>query len=245
MPDPLHYAKAPITEATIDLRVTLPDGVKIEQLAELQQALQESFPESQKIYVSELSFQFGDEPQAENQQQHTGFRLISEDKKQIVQIRTDGFAFSILNPYDSWEPFCSQARSLWDLYRKAMKPTQIGRVAVRYINRLDILDEEVELKDFLRTFPELSPDLPQVLLGYFMQLVIPQNTINGVAVINQTIIPPAQPHTTSVLLDIEVFCEKELPTDEDAIWALFEQLRNSKNTIFQACLTQRAEALIS
>ncbi len=245
MPDQLHYAKAPITEATIDLRVTLPDEVRIEQLEVLQQALQENFPESQKIYVSELSFQFGDEPLADNQQQHTGFRLISEDKKTIVQIRTDGFAFSVLNPYDSWIPFCGQARSLWDRYRNAMKPAQVGRIAVRYINRLDIPYEEVELKDFLRTFPELSPGLPQVLLGYFMQLVIPQNDIKGSAVINQTIVPPSEPHTTSVLLDIEVFCEKELPANEDDIWTLFEQLRNSKNTIFKACLTPRAEALIS
>lgn len=245
MPEPLHYAKAPITEATIDIRVMLPDGVTIAQLEELQQALGEAYPENQKVYTGELFFQLGDEPQAENRQQHTGFRLISADKQKITHIRTDGFTFSLLHPYDRWEPFCEEARSLWNIYRAALMPMRVTRLAVRYINRLDIPFASVELKNYLRTVPEVSGDLPQILLSYFMQLVIPQEEMKAKAVINQALVPPVKPDTTSIILDIDLFREVDIPEDEEGIWNLFEQLREGKNTIFKACLTPEAEALIS
>lgn len=161
MPEALHYSKAPITEATVDLRVTLPEGASIMHLEELSQSLSDRYPESQKLYKGELSFSIGDEPQAANKQQQIGFRLISVDKRQIAQITTEGFTFSLLGPYDQWEPFCEEARALWNVYRSALKPSRVTQIAVRYINRLDIPFASVELKDYLRTVPEVSPDLPR------------------------------------------------------------------------------------
>jgi uncharacterized protein (TIGR04255 family) len=50
----------------------------------------------------------------------------------------------------------------------------ITRLVVRYINKIDIPLPVGDLKEYLRTFPEVSSDLPQGLSGYFLQLQIPQ-----------------------------------------------------------------------
>jgi uncharacterized protein (TIGR04255 family) len=34
-----------------------------------------------------------------------------------------------------------------------------------------------------------------------------------------------------------------LPTEQDAIWAFVEDLRNKKNSVFEACLTDKAREL--
>lgn len=245
MSEPLHYAKAPITEATIDLRMTLPDGATMAQLEELRQALGEQYPESQQVYQDQLLFSVGSHHNtAEQQSRHIGFRLVSADKHKIAHIRLDGCAFTLLHPYDRWEPFRDDARALWNLYREILRPTSIRRVSVRYINRLNIPFASVELKKYLRTVPEISADLPQMVLSYFMQLIIPQEHIQAVAAINQAIVRADTPDTTSVILDIDVFRDLNIPADE-SVWNLFEQLRDSKNAIFKACLTPEAEALIS
>jgi uncharacterized protein (TIGR04255 family) len=131
------------------------------------------------------------------------------------------------------------------MYRTTLTPNNVTRIAVRNINRLDIPLASVELKNYLRTVPEVSGDLPQMLISYFMQLVIPKEDIKSIAIINQTIAPPPNQDTTSVILDIDLFREAEIPIDEDGVWTLFEQLRDGKNLIFKACITPEMEALIS
>ena len=245
MPAPMHYAKTPITEATIDIRVALPDGANMVQLTELTQRLLKQFPESMPVYERELFLQVEAEGQSSDKTEQVGFRLMSADKHKIAHIQLNGLAFSLLYPYDRWEPFRDDARGLWETYREVLRPTRITRVAVRYINRLDIPHESVELKKYLRTVPEISEDLSQTVLSYFMQLVIPQEDILATAVINQAIVPPPTPETTSVILDIDLFREKDIPDSDEGIWAVFEQLREGKNKIFKACLTPDAEELIS
>ena len=245
MQETMHYAKAPIIEATIDLQVTLPDGQILDQLEQLLKELSVQFPESQKLFTSNVFVRVGDDPGAETTQRHIGYRLVSTDKDKIVQIRTNGFSLSVLQPYDSWEPFRDEARSLWNLYREILTPTNVTRIAVRNINRLDIPLASVELKSYLRTMPEVSGDLPQMLNSYFMQLVIPKEDIKAIAIINETLAPPPSQDTTSVVLDIDLFREREIPGDEDGIWALFEELRVGKNLIFKACITPAMEDLIS
>src|SRR5207253_4384748 len=101
---------------------------------------------------------------------HIGYTFTSSDGLQAFQSRLDGFTFSRLAPYNGWESFCSEARRLWNIYREVTQPQAVTRAAVRYINRLDLPLPIRDLKDYLRTVPEVSPDLPQGLSGYFMQL---------------------------------------------------------------------------
>jgi uncharacterized protein (TIGR04255 family) len=103
--------------------------------------------------------------------------------------------------------FATEARRLWDLYRSVARPSKLIRLAVRYINRIDIPLPLNDFKDYLRTVPEVSPALPQGLTGYFMHLEIPLADIKSLALINETIIEPASQNVVSVVLDI-AFCLK-------------------------------------
>ena len=240
-----HYSRAPITEATIDLAVDSADVADISRLAEFNTSVKANYPDVQPIYESEFRFQVGGQPLAENTQQHIGFRLTSKDRKQVILARVGGFALSLLPPYDNWEPFRDQARVLWNEYKSVMDPKAVTRIAVRYINRLDIPSASIELGEFLRTVPELSPDMPQTLLEYFMRLVVPVEDVVARAIINQALVlPPPQPDTTSIVLDIDLFRDTDIPQDEDSIWSLFERLRDHKNDIFNACLTAKTKELI-
>jgi uncharacterized protein (TIGR04255 family) len=70
----------------------------------------------------------------------------------------DGFSASKLAPYTDWHDLRTQARDLWAKYRKATDPVLITRLALRYINRIDIPLPISDLKEYMRTIPEISPD---------------------------------------------------------------------------------------
>ncbi len=239
-----HYSHAPITEAIIDLRVTPREGLTLSTVENARCGEEQSYPEVQRVTTAHGQFEIGDKIAASATQQHTGYVFASADKKQVVQTRLDGFTFSRLAPYEQWEPFRDEARRLWSLYRERVGPAEVTRLAVRYINRFDLPGAKIELKDFFRTTPEISPDLPQLLSSFFLRMVIPQDDLHGHLLINQTIVPPGKPDVTSVVLDIDLFRDLELPNNEEEIWRFFEQLHTRKNDVFEACITDRARELI-
>ena len=178
-----HYPNAPITEATIDLRVTQPQRISIEDLIGIQTLVAEEYPNYEGEYVFSGEMRLEEDTNqtllTETMNRHNGFRFTSRDKRRVFYARLGGFAFSVRAPYDRWEQFRDEARHLWDLYRSATEVEGVTRVAVRYINHLDIASyapdpSRVEFEDFLRVYPELPRDWPggDLISNFFMQLQI-------------------------------------------------------------------------
>ncbi|HEY9871927.1 MAG TPA: TIGR04255 family protein [Candidatus Obscuribacterales bacterium] len=243
MPSSKHYSRAPITEALIDLRAELPDGVTLATLIDVHSIIKADYPMRQELMIFQGKMVAGASVGATASQTQTGYGFSSSDRKQTFQARLDGFTFSRLAPYDRWETFRGEAQRLWSIYQSATNPKRISRVALRYINRLDLPFPFEDFKDYLRTVPEVSPDLPQGLSGYFMQLQIPQDDLRAMLVLNQAIIPPPSPDVVSVLLDIDLGREIELP-DTEAAWDVLEQLHTRTDQVFEACITDLTRELI-
>ncbi len=240
-----HYPKAPITEAIIDLRVEFAEDIDAATLKRVGDSVLADYPQQEELF--EATGQFDVRPgigTSTSVHQHSaGYKASSADKKQILQSRRNGFTFSRLAPYDRWETFRNEARRLWKVYRETTAPSLISRLALRYVNRIDIPYQNVDLKDYFRTSPEIAPELPQELAGFFMQLQLPCPELNAYALLNQTTVPPAREGVVSVVLDVDLFRTQEPPQDEQAVWDYFETLHRGKNEVFEACITDSTRKL--
>ena len=78
-----------------------------------------------------------------------------------------------------------------------------------------------------------------------MQLTIPHPDIECVALLNQALIEPRQPGLASIILDIDLFRQENVPQDEKEMWDFFEVLHDRKNDVFEACLTDKARELFA
>ncbi len=239
-----HYPKAPITEAVIDLRVNLPEKIVLGNLLEAYAEEKDRYPRRSKHFVFEGKMSAGELVAASASQKEVGHVFMSQDGHQVFQAGLDGFSFSQLASYDRWETFSGEARRLWGIYRSMAQPELIKRLAVRYINRIDIPLPVKDFKDYLRTLPEVSPEMDQGLSNFFMKLQIPRPEIKSTLVIQEAIIPPPNPSVVSILLDIDLYREVDVPNEETKIWDFFEDLRKSKNQVFEACITDQVRGLI-
>jgi uncharacterized protein (TIGR04255 family) len=250
MQAPQHYGRAPISEAIIELRITPPVGCSVDALRDLFADERAAYPGCVDIVASAFEWEAGTRVSARAQQEQTGFRFTNGDGRQIAQVQLEGYSFSRLHPYESWEPFRNEARRIWEIYRARIHPGAITRVAVRYINHLDLPLPLRDFKDYLRTVPEVSQDLPQALSGYLMQLQIPQAEIGAHLILNQGLIQQNDssrqlpPSFVSVLLDIDLFRIGDIPNDDVAIWEYLEVLHTKKNQVFEACITDRLRELL-
>jgi uncharacterized protein (TIGR04255 family) len=241
-----HYSRAPILEAVIDVHVRLPAETSTEDLGSI--AWDEGGHYSVRLPRFRGDFRLqanAQEPVVSATQTQIGFVFRDDRRKQVVQARLDGFAFSKLAPYESWEPFCQEARALWKRYCEVARPLDVTRIAVRYINRLDLPLPFGDFREYLRTSPEVSPDLPQGLSAFLLQLQIPQEDIpDGMLILNEGLMESSGPEVASILLDIDLFRAVVLPTTGDAIWDALEVLHRRKNAVFEACITNRTRELI-
>lgn len=248
MQKPKRYSRSPIAEAIIDLRVSLPETVSLEIFQEIHTHIQQDFPVIQPCYkgVGAVFYEPGVNFTVDTSERQIGLWFRSEDNLQVFQSTLEGFTFNHLAPYTSWSEIRATARHLWNIYKELCQPLFVVRAAIRYINQLHIPTKEaIELKDYLRTLPEISPDLPQSSLqNFFIQLQIPQPDLDCMLVINEAIAPRLSPEEMTVIFDLDLFRQHIWESDDEDIWLSLDRLRRRKNEVFEASITDKIRELI-
>lgn len=239
------YARAPITEAIIELRVAPAAGIPTASCKSVFSSIRDEFTDIDELLIMQAEISGGKKVGASATQELAGYTFRSKERGQIVTACPDRFAFSQLPPYDRWETFCPAARRLWEIFRRETKPSQIVRIATRFVNRIEIPLPITDIAHYFRTAPVISPDMRQDLSGYFLQIQLPQTDLHCTVTLNQALLASADGSTAPFLLDIDIFdAPPEFQTDE-LIWDRLLAFRWRKNDIFEACITDRIRELIS
>lgn len=231
----MRYPKAPITEAVMDIRVLPRGDLDVGDFGPI--AVGTDFSEIGDQFSVTGAIAVGAPAAQAITPVKEGIQFSTKTHDRIFQAQRGGWAFNKLAPYESWEKFSTEGQELWKRYRQVARPASIVRVALRYINRLDIPVPFADFKEYLLTVPEIAPKLPQGLSGFLMQLHIPQPDIDALAVLNIAMMPPIAPNICSILLDIDVFKEGNVAQTEDELWRYFSILREKKNFIFESSIT--------
>lgn len=249
MPPFRHYPRAPITEALIDLRVAYGPEVSLDRLKGFGDKISAKYPNSspRDILQGQFNLISGAEPQARSTRITTGYIFHSADRAQAVQARLDGFTFSRFTPYQDWEHLLGETRELWNVFVESLRPTVVLRVAVRYINQINLPYKggHLRFEDYLRTFPATGLEDDVDLEEFLLRLVMPQKDLAAKLILTETLLPP-QGDNLGVILDIDLFREGiSLDVRSAEIWDTLEQFRSRKNTYFEASITNAARELFN
>ena len=239
-----RYTRAPIIEAVIDIQVQLPKTFSIEHLEHLTWGTPGEYSGTSPMLQANIALT--ENSTAFTAHTNLGFRSFSADKKWIIQARHDGFSLSRLAPYNAWEVFIQEARRFWPIYTSIAKPIGITRIAVRYINKLDLPLPITDFGDYLATVPTFAPTFGKGVNRFVIQVQVPQDSIpGGTLILNEGIIEATDVNTVSVLLDIDLQQQISLSVDDDTLWEHLELLHVRKNEIFEASITDKTRELIS
>ena len=170
------------------------------------------------------------------------FRSPYEQK--VVQARLDGFTFNKLKPYENWEMFRDEGRELWEFYLELAHPLRVNRIALRYVNRIEVPLPFGDFNEYILTNPQVAPKLPQSLSSFFMRIQIPFSDQMALATITQTMEKPTESQKLPLIIDIDVVRQSNFTKDAfSEIWDGFEELRIVKNDIFFNSITEKAQEL--
>ena len=212
-----------ITDAIIDLRVSLGVDGDLSVLAGLAETLRESYPRQELMFSQRVQAQFsvveGQSPSSEATQRQNGFRLYAADGLSIALLTLAGFTFIRLKPYNDWETFSTEARRIWGMYKTACYVESVSRAAIRYIDRLDLPFSEA-VDEYLLLHPYLPEQFPTTALdGFFMQLQMPQEDLESKVAHGLARLADPAPEMRSFVLDFDLFCEHQWDADhDDDLW---------------------------
>ncbi len=102
-----------------------------------------------------------------------------------------------------------------------------------------------DLREFCLLFPDLPPALPQGMSEFFLRVTLPDPAAPCASTVTLTF-EPASPGATmlNLILDNEaVYVLSSLKVDTEAIWSMLGMLRDLKNKVFEASLTEETKKL--
>ena len=238
-----QLGQAPIIEAVLDIDCDVPPSLQLETLElPARDVFRADYPKFRKQLLLQHSIKQAADGPAEmsGSKSLQAFQFLTDDEKQLIQLRNNGFSFNRLEPYSSLDDYIPEIQKQWEAYRSLVAPIRIRRIALRFINRLllPVDGGSLRLSDHLRQAPQLPEETKLSLTGFLHQhQAMEEETGNQVAVILAS--QPVENESLPVILDITASRDCRLdPHAWEEISAAIRSLRSLKNQVFKKSLTE-------
>lgn len=237
-----RYAKPSITEAVIEIRTA--DPIAEAKVRKATKAIGKRYRQTDEL--REFTMKVGSaEPVASSV---VGFRLVSEDARFVAQPRLKGLAFSALAPYPGWTEFTAEFSEVWRLWKKGVGAQRTQRIGVRFLNRIDIPfvpGTTLDSDDYLSVGIRLPPSTGNVSNAWQVGSLSPIQGSRFMVRMQCGSAEAAILNAASYSLDLDFFCEVDVPQADDDILALLNEVKPIKNRVFEECITDKTRALLS
>ena len=240
------FAKPPVREAVVDIKAMLPAAATAVDILKIRNLLRPDYPrmDERAPWNAVVQLKPGEKVEGDSEvQKPDGYIFWTSDESHAVQYRLDGFTFSQLRPYSGWEAMRGAAKRHWSIYVDKLHPVRVRRVAVRYVNLVNIPGVGVDLDDYVIGLPRIPKGFPQTVEQFLSRFIFPIPEVKGKALVTLTLVPPEVPGMTSIVFDIDVFIEQAFDPVSASLWEMIETLRYHKNEIFSNTLTDKTKEL--
>jgi uncharacterized protein (TIGR04255 family) len=229
------FARAPVVEAILSFRFPPLDNLS-DTIPLLAEDLRKHFTPAELVLEStdsaEILLGIG---------QDKGFRFRSQDGRQVLRLTRTAFSFHRLAPYGEWTDLASGASAAWDSVRQRYVPEYVLSVSLRYLNEIPMHPMQ-DLAEYIVLCPNIPPSIDTGFDEYLLRLALRDRTVPARAEITQIANLKSTPRTLT--FDIEVTSdEAEFQPESSRLWEQVARLREYKNRIFFASITERCREL--
>lgn len=232
----------PAIEAVFDIAVQEDETANASVFSTEEDEIKKRFPLREEIKLFEGAFQIGGGLITQSSNRSLGYLYKSEDGKELIQFRTNGYSYNKLAPYKGWSEFLNSALTYWEQYRKIRPTLTVARMGLRFINILNFPSDVQNKKLFNVSLKKPSKsDFGKISdLGYRFTTEFPDHHCSANVQFGRT---ASRPNTSesSYIFDIDVYStEVTSSLDSKTLRLHFSKMRTAKNSIFFSTLTDEA-----
>jgi len=241
----IKYGNPPIIEVVAEFRFVPAEPWDLTVPGLVYDRLRGQFPRKRLLKVLES------EAAAEAAGIRQEFRLadrmqfLREDEKAFVQVGPDLLAVNHLALYPTWEGFLPLVQDALVAYAAIAQPRGLRRIGLRYVNRIAIPTNPVDLADYLNFRPFIGPGLPQRMSGFILGVQVPYDDGRDILRLQLTTDEPGALDSVVVLLDMDYFMAQPeavlLPKALEWIEIAHARVQEA----FEACINNRLRTLFN
>lgn len=170
-------------------------------------------------------------------------RFQSSNEQVLIQVGQAFLSVNHLKPYTSWEEFLPSVEMGFNVYSEIVKPKIINRIALRYINQIEIPSNRVNLEDYFNFRPFIGQQILQDISGFTLGIQIPREENRDTLNIQLASINTESPNTVAMLLDLTYSPMKlgDITLNNIAEW--LDTAHSHIEDAFEACITDQLRNL--
>jgi uncharacterized protein (TIGR04255 family) len=241
-----RYRKPPVIEALCEIHFAQSSWDNTVPGA-FYERVKDNFPEKRQRTIQEAQFKLGPEQAAAGVRQLPPWmQFLSDEKHRIIQLAQDLLVVNQLAPYphfEEWEPDVYRALRI---YSELAQPKNVVRLGLRYINRVPIPGEQIQMEDYFTIYPNLPQRLGDMHGSFLVRVEVPQSGQHHTVVITFGTAPPppAQDAGQAFMLDLYDLFAIHQPVDEETIKREIQCAHDNIVVAFEDSITERLRALL-
>ncbi len=170
-------------------------------------------------------------------------QFVRADERALVQVGPDILIVNHLKPYPKWDVYKLMISEALVSYQTVAMPKGIRNIGLRYINRIEVPEQQYEIESYLLAVPKVPESVPQ-LFGVFAQRVeIPFPQHNGLLILQSGLDRNGQDPNSALMLDLDFIMVDPANTLPDNGMTWVEHAHRIIEDVFEACITDKARLL--
>lgn len=170
-------------------------------------------------------------------------QFLREDEIAFVQIGPNLLSVNHLKPYPTWETFRPLIERGVDAYVNVAAPRAIRRIELRYISRIEIPQEVVDLSEYFSFRPFVGPQLPQKLSGFVVGIQSDYDKGRDTLRLQLNSTETDSSEVSHYLLDLDYFLAQPESVSPENAFEWIEEAHVRLQVAFEACLTSELREL--
>src|SRR5258708_10209743 len=170
-------------------------------------------------------------------------RFQRSDEQVLIQVAPNLLTVNHLKPYTSWEEFLPLIEMGVSSYRDVANPKSIHRIALRYINRIEISSKRISIEDYFEFRPFIGQKVLQDINAFSVGIQLLYEDARDVLNVQLTSINSETPNTIAMLLDLTYSLAKPGNIMLDKISEWVKVAHYHIEYAFEACISDHLRKL--
>ena len=232
-----RYNNPPIIEALCELRFepSLPWDLAIPGL--VYERVRDDFRKRRQVRALETSVSASTEGVEQQVRTTDRMQFLREDERALIQVGPDLLAVNHLKPYPTWQEFLPLIQRGFDAYCDAAAPKGVHRIGLRYINRIDIPGQSIELEDYFEFRPFVGSELAQDFGPFIVGIQVPYEDSRDTLRLQLANARVETPDTVGITLDLDYFLSRPGEVSLDDVFEWVDMAHCRVEEVFEACIT--------
>lgn len=232
-----QYHNPPLVEAVCEFRFTTDTQWDLTIPGLIYEHVGEGFPHKEQRLVQELSIKRG--PEELQHQMGTTERMmfLTSDRKTFIQVGPHLLVVNRLKPYPTWAQVKPQIETAFGALTTILEgAVGLERIGLRYINRIEIASESVDVDDYFEFRPFLGKELPQNMTSFIVGCTLPFSEGRDSCKVQLTSTRPEHTDTSAFLLDLDYFVTRPQAVSPDGALEWVETAHQEIENLFEGCI---------